>query len=159
MDEFLEILQDCGVAIFKVGGWFAGNAVFGLTGLLVLYYLRALPIENFDASPEIKKMLNEGIVLFFAFSLMGGIVVDLLVSEAISKLNIKSGFRILIRTFAIIIPFVFFGLLCINYSLILSGGLNKDYFNSLGWFPRIVIFYSFGYCFVYKFISFTDPNN
>lgn len=136
-------------ALKKTGLWFAGNILFGLVTVILIYILNFFkfsPLASGILAIELKHLLKDGIIAFFFCALMGSVLIDILIEKEERK---NAGF---ITKW---VPFILLSFLIVVYLMILFGKLDDDYFYKYNKYPIIVDIVSFIYCFAIKVENFT----
>ena len=150
--------------LFKTVSWFILNGGFCLLPLMIILFFDMMPVNseiNHLTKKELQHFLRDGLLVFFFCAIMGAIWVDIVLSdgEIIIELNNYVGIRWL-TTFVIVwLPLLFLSGLTTIYLLIVYENMKEDYFEKLTWFPKVLIGFSFVYCFSYKLYNFIQEED
>ena len=127
--------------------WFFSNAIFGLAPLLALCLINPV-LDKHQASSEIQKLMQGGIILFVCCALMGAVIIDILLDKMEFKKLAYFAFNVF--------PFILLGIICFLYILIILGHVNITLFSSFSKFYIFVIIFTIIYCSLGKYFLYLN---
>lgn len=141
-------MSGCVKAVLKAIIWGLWNVGSGLAPFLVVVFIASTLLDKpaqATSMEEINHLRNDLVVLFFCSAMMGEVTIEAFLSKI--KFGKYTYLGFCVSSFSIL------GLVCILYSIIVSGNHNSKPFNGLNnmaTFQTIVILFSLIYCIFIK---------